>query len=179
MKRELAKIVFQIQQWTPSERRYPISLLCDEAHLYLPAKQLADASEIRALTHFERIAKEGRKYGVSLTIISQRPSELNTTIMSQCNNVIALRLSNQSDKNAVSNLLPENLGGIKEVLPTLGVGEGIVVGDACLLPSRIKIEQPVYKPKSNSLKFWSIWKDGQVNQKLNQSVKNLQRQTLE
>lgn len=175
----VAKIVFQIQQWTPSESRFPISLLCDEAHLYLPSKQLANASEIRALSHFERIAKEGRKYGVSLTIISQRPAELNTTIMSQCNNVIALRLSNQSDKNVVSNLLPENLGGIKEILPTLGIGECIVVGDACLLPSRIKIEQPEYKPKSNSLKFWSIWKDGEVNQNLNQSVINLQRQTFE
>jgi uncharacterized protein len=175
----VAKTVFQIQQWTPSERRFPISLLCDEAHLYLPSKQLADASEIRALTHFERIAKEGRKYGVSLTIISQRPSELNTTIMSQCNNVIALRLSNQSDKNAVCNLLPENLGGIKEVLPTLGIGEGIVVGDSCLLPSRIKIEKPTFKPKSNSLKFWTVWKEGQPNQNLNQSVINFRRQTLE
>ncbi|WP_413377207.1 ATP-binding protein [Alkalihalobacillus sp. 1P02AB] len=175
----VARIVFQIQQWTPSERRYPISLICDEAHLYLPAKQLANASEVRALEHFERIAKEGRKYGVSLTIISQRPSELNTTIMSQCNNVIALRLANQSDKNAVSNLLPENLGGIKEVLPILGVGEGIVVGDSCILPFRIKIEQPVFKPKSNSLKFWSVWKQGQEDQKLKQSVINLQRQTLE
>ncbi|MFB4158963.1 ATP-binding protein [Geomicrobium sp. JSM 1781026] len=175
----VAKIVFQVQQWTPSEKRYPISLLCDEAHLYLPAKQLADASETRALTHFERIAKEGRKYGVSLTIISQRPSELNTTIMSQCNNVIALRLSNQSDKNAVSNLLPENLGGIREVLPTLGVGEGIVVGDACLLPFRIKIDQPTHKPKSNSLNFWTTWKDAQIETDLQQSVKNLQKQTLE
>jgi DNA helicase HerA-like ATPase len=178
----VAKLVFQIQQWTLSENRHPISLLCDEAHLYLPSKQVADAAALRALAHFERIAKEGRKYGVSLTIISQRPSELNTTIMSQCNNVVAHRLANQADKNAVSNLLPENLGSIKDILPTLGVGEGIVVGDACLLPSRIKVSEPQYKPESNSLKFWTIWKNednDNAEQDLNKSVSNFQCQTLE
>ncbi|MEC5188803.1 hypothetical protein GGQ77_002573 [Geobacillus thermodenitrificans] len=175
----IAKLVFQVQQWTVPNERYPIALVCDEAHLYLPSKQLANAAEIRALSHFERIAKEGRKYGVSLTIVSQRPSELNTTIMSQCNNVISLRLANQADKVAVCNLLPENLGGIKDVLPTLGVGEGIVVGDSCLLPTRIKIQEPEFKPVSKSLKFWTIWKEGtHIQQDLSKSVDNLRKQIL-
>lgn len=133
-----------------SSLRHPIALVCDEAHLYLPNRLAADAAEARALAHFERIAKEGRKYGVSLLIISQRPSELNTTVMSQCNNVVALRLSNQSDKSAVANLLPENLGGIQDQLPTLGGGDEIVVGDSCLLPSRIKIQKPEYQPNSGT-----------------------------
>ncbi|EES73129.1 hypothetical protein POTG_02229 [Paenibacillus sp. oral taxon 786 str. D14] len=173
----VARLIFQVQQWSDSTNRHPIALVCDEAHLYLPNRMAADAAEARALTHFERIAKEGRKYGVSLLIISQRPSELNTTVMSQCNNVVALRLSNQSDKSAVSNLLPENLGGIQDQLPTLGVGEAIVVGDACLLPSRIKIQKPEYEPNSGSVKFWDEWSDAKNKQNLFSAVQNLRRQS--
>lgn len=174
----VAKIIFQVQQWSTKEDRHPIALVCDEAHLYLPSRNNADASSARALTHFERIAKEGRKYGVSLLIISQRPSELNTTIMSQCNNVISLRLSNQADKTAVCNLLPENLGGIQDFLPTLGIGEAVVVGDSCLLPSRIKIKEPTFQPNSNSVRFWNEWNEGNNQQNLNSAVRNLRRQTI-
>jgi uncharacterized protein len=174
----VAKIIFQVQQWTTKDERHPIALVCDEAHLYLPSRQNADASETRALSHFERIAKEGRKYGVSLLIVSQRPSELNTTIMSQCNNVISLRLSNQADKIAVCNLLPENLGGIQDFLPTLGIGEAVVVGDSCLLPSRIKIKEPNFQPNSNSVRFWNEWNGGANQQNLYNSVRNLRRQTI-
>lgn len=173
----VARLVFQVQQWSDSSSRHPIAIVCDEAHLYLPNRLAADAAEARALAHFERIAKEGRKYGVSLLIISQRPSELNTTVMSQCNNVVALRLSNQSDKSAVSNLLPENLGGIQDQLPSLGVGEAIVVGDSCLLPSRIKIQEPEYQPNSGSVKFWDEWSDAKNDQNLSLAVKNLRRQS--
>lgn len=174
----VAKVIFQVQQWSVASERHPIALVCDEAHLYLPSRQTADASEARALAHFERIAKEGRKYGVSLLIISQRPSELNTTIMSQCNNVVSLRLSNQADKNAVCNLLPENLGGIQDILPTLGIGEAVVVGDSCLLPSRIKVKEPTYKPSSGSVKFWCEWSDGENEQNLTKAITNLRRQTI-
>jgi DNA helicase HerA-like ATPase len=174
----VAKLIFQVQQWSVPNERHPIALICDEAHLYLPSRQSADASESRALAHFERIAKEGRKYGVSLLIISQRPSELNTTIMSQCNNVISLRLSNQADKNAVCNLLPENLGGIQDMLPSLGLGEAIIVGDSSMLPSRIKIKEPVYKPNSGSVKFWYEWSNGTGDQNLGNAVSNLRKQTI-
>ncbi|PZE21712.1 ATP-binding protein [Paenibacillus xerothermodurans] len=173
----VAKLVLQVQQWSHAENRYPISLVCDEAHLYLPNRHSAGAAELRALAHFERIAKEGRKYGVNLLIISQRPSELSTTVLSQCNNVVALRLSNQSDKLAVSNLLPENLGGIQEILPTLGVGEAVIVGDACLLPSRIKIDEPEYKPSSGSVQFWDIWAEPNAKQDLTGAVRNMWRQS--
>ncbi|MFG0215291.1 ATP-binding protein [Brevibacillus porteri] len=173
----VARLIFQVQQWSISNKRHPIALVCDEAHLYLPARDAADASEGRALTHFERIAKEGRKYGVSLVIISQRPSELNKTIISQCNNIVALRLSNQADKSAVTSLLPENLGGIQEILPTLGVGEAVVVGDACLLPSRIKVKEPKYQPNSGSVKFWSKWQETLNEQELIKAISNLRRQT--
>jgi len=173
----VARLVFHVQQWARAEGRHPIALVCDEAHLYLPARQAADAAEARALAHFERIAKEGRKYGLGLLIISQRPAELNVTIMSQCNNVVALRLANQADKTAVANLLPENLGGLLEILPTLGVGEAVVVGDACILPSRIRISEPLHKPSSETVKFWTRWSAEASVQDLEQAVLSYRRQT--
>lgn len=98
--------------------------------------------------------------------------------MSKCNNVISLRLSNQADKNAVCNLLPENLGGIQDMLPSLGIGEAIVVVDSCLLPSRFKIKEPTYYPKSGSVKFWHEWSDGQGIQNLEGAISNLRKQTI-
>jgi len=153
----VARIIYQIQFWTNSENRHPLALICDEAHLYLPEKTGKNPVETRAIESFERIAKEGRKYGVSLVIISQRPSDVSTTILSQCNNVIALRLTNGTDRMTVSKLMPESLESLLEVLPIMDVGEGIVVGDAVLLPSRIKINEPMEKPLSATIDFWTEW----------------------
>lgn len=175
----VVRLVFQVQQWAAAPTRQPIALVCDEAHLYLPHRHAADASQARALAHFERIAKEGRKYGVSLLIVSQRPSELNATLLSQCGNVIAFRLTNPSDRAAVANWLPEHLGGIPDMLPTFDTGEAVVVGDACLLPGRIKVREPAHRPVSASLKFWDVWREGGDRQNLSTAVRNLRMQTLE
>lgn len=171
-----ARLIFQVQQWSEDGDRHPIALVCDEAHLYLPARSAADAAELRALAHFERIAKEGRKYGVSLVPVSQRPSELNAAVMSQCHNIVALRLSNQEDKGVVARLLPEHLGGIQDLLPALGVGEAIVVGDACLLPSRIRVREPAYRPRSGTIRFWEEWSRADAKRNLSQAVRNMRRQ---
>ena len=137
----VGRIIFSIQQWVEKEKRHPIALFCDEAHLYLPEK--TDSSiEAAGLQNFERIAKEGRKYGVSLVVISQRPAEVNRTILSQSNNFIAMRLTNAEDQSVIKRLLPDSLGGFSELLPVLDVGEALVVGDASLLPSRIRIKMP-------------------------------------
>jgi DNA helicase HerA-like ATPase len=138
----VARLVFQIQFWMdPGEdgiSRHPIALVCDEAHLYLPSKrEEMNSLQKRALNNFERIAKEGRKHGVGILLISQRPSDVSTTILSQCNNIISLRLTNKIDQGVVRKLLPESLEGIMEVLPALDIGEAVVVGDSVLLPTRI------------------------------------------
>ena len=105
-------------------------IVCDEAHLYLPSSAASTGpARKRALENFERIAK-GRKYGVGLMVVSQRPSDVSTTILSQCSNIISLRLANKTDQSVVKQLLPESLEGLMEVLPTLDVGEAVVVGDA-------------------------------------------------
>lgn len=152
----IARVVFSVQQWSQVGERHPIAIFCDEAHLYIPAhteKSIDDAS----LVTFERISKEGRKYGVGLVVISQRPSEVNRTVLSQSNNFIAMRLTNADDQAVVKRLLPDSLGDYAEMLPILDIGEALIVGDASLLPSRIRIAPPKLKPRSATIDFWDEW----------------------
>jgi DNA helicase HerA-like ATPase len=97
----VARLIYQIQFWTDHAKRRPLAFICDEAYLYLPKKEGQNPVELRAIEAFEKIAKEGRKYGVALMIVSQRPSDVSETVLSQCNNVIALRLTNSSDQATV------------------------------------------------------------------------------
>ena len=173
----LARIVFSIQQWSTNENRHPIALLCDEAHLYVQQATNLDAVAELGLKSFERIAKEGRKYGVGLVIISQRPSEVNRTVLSQCNNFISLRLTNVDDQNVVKRLLPDNLGNIADNLSLLDIAEAIVVGDSTLLPSRVKIDEPSIKPSSQTVPFWTIWADDSISQDLSEAINNMIKQS--
>ena len=118
------------------------------------------AVENKSLEIFEKISKEGRKYGVSLVIVSQRPAELNPTIISQCNNIISLKITNDRDKSAVATMLTDSLVGLVETLPNLDVGEGIVIGDSIKLPTKIILDKPKEEPKSSTIDFWDRWIDG-------------------
>lgn len=173
----LARIVFSIQQWSTTENRHPIALLCDEAHLYVQQATTLDAVAELGLHSFERIAKEGRKYGLGLVIISQRPSEVNRTVLSQCNNFISLRLTNVDDQNVIKRLLPDNLGNIADNLSLLDIAEAIIVGDSTLLPSRVKIDEPSIKPSSQTIPFWSIWSDVNISQNLSEAIGNMIKQS--
>lgn len=153
----LARLLYDIQFWMNANSRTPITLLCDEAHLYLPVKDDADSVQRQALWSFERIAKEGRKYGFSLLVVSQRPSDVSRTILSQCNNFLALRLTNDSDQNVIKRLMPDSLAGLTAMLPLLDTGEALLLGDAVLLPTRIKLDQPQVKPDSATRDFWKEW----------------------
>jgi len=153
----LARLLYDVQFWMNSDARTPVTLLCDEAHLYLPVKDDADSVQRQALYSFERIAKEGRKYGFSLLVVSQRPSDVSRTILSQCNNFLALRLTNESDQNVIKRLMPDSLTGLTAMLPLLDVGEALLLGDAVLLPSRIKLDKPAIKPDSATRDFWKEW----------------------
>lgn len=172
----LARIIFSVQQWTAKESQHPICLLCDEAHLYIPERSNQDTASELSLKSFERIAKEGRKYGVSLVVISQRPAEVNRTVLSQCNNFISLRLSNAEDQTVIKRLLPDNLAGLTEVLPILDIGEALVVGDASLLPTRILISEPTIKPDSATIKFWKEWSNKNARQDIANAVIGLRKQ---
>lgn len=155
----LAQILFSTSLWTKSDKRHPIAIMCDEAHLYIPERMQADSSDAVAVEIFERIAKEGRKYGIGLVVISQRPSEVNRTVLSQCNNVVAMRLTNSDDQSVIKRLLPDSLGSFGDLLPVLDIGEALVVGDASLLPTRIRIAEPKMKPDSQTVAFWDRWNE--------------------
>lgn len=172
----VGRIVFSIQQWTEKEKRHPIVLFCDEAHLYLPEKTNSSV-EATGLQNFERIAKEGRKYGVGLVVISQRPAEVNRTILSQSNNFIAMRLTNAEDQAVIKKLLPDSLGSFSDLLPVLDVGEALVVGDASLLPSRIKIKKPSMKPNSATIDFWDEWQSLSNEDVIADAIEALRKQT--
>ena len=175
----VAKLVFSIQQWTPTENRHPIALFCDEAHLYIPERQSSSGGEAFAVEIFERIAKEGRKYGVGLVVISQRPSDVNRTVLSQCNNLVAMRLTNGDDQGVVRRLLPDSLGGFSDLLPVLDTGEALVVGDASLLPTRVRVEQPENKPNSGTVAFWDKWGEDKKVAKIPDSVANWRKQAIQ
>lgn len=153
----LARLLYDIQFWMDSEKRTPVTLLCDEAHLYLPVKDDADAVQKQALAAFERIAKEGRKYGFSLLVVSQRPSDVSKTILSQCNNFLSLRLTNEADQSVIKKLMPDALSGLTSILPLLDTGEALMLGDAIILPSRIKLDVPTIAPDSATRDFWKDW----------------------
>lgn len=155
----LARLLYNIQFWMEPSMRTPFTLICDEAHLYLPIKDEADAVQKQALYNFERIAKEGRKYGVSILAVSQRPADVSKTILSQCNNFVVLRLTNEKDKSVIKNLLPDSLKSTIEFLPLLDVGEALVVGDAILLPSKVLLDKPAeeHQPVSATKNFWDEW----------------------
>lgn len=174
----VARLAFSLQQWTPADIRHPVALLCDEAHLYIPNRSDADASDDISISIFERIAKEGRKYGVSLVVISQRPSEVNKTMLSQCSNFISMRLTNADDQAVIKKLLPDSLGGFSDILPTLDTGEALIVGDASLLPSRIRVDEPVIKPNSGTVEFWSKWQGPVEPARIPNAIENWRKQSV-
>ncbi|WP_235891830.1 ATP-binding protein [Klebsiella spallanzanii] len=175
----VARLAFSLQQWTPSDSRHPVALLCDEAHLYIPQRNDASAADDISIDVFERIAKEGRKYGVSLVVISQRPSEVNKTMLSQCSNFVSMRLTNSDDQSVVRKLLPESLGGFSDILPTLDTGEALVVGDASLLPSRVRIDEPLHKPNSGTVDFWDEWQNNATAGRISQAINNWRKQGIQ
>ena len=144
---------------TPTERinnDTPFLLVYEEAHKYVPNSDLA---KYRASKEsIERIAKEGRKYGITLLLASQRPSEISETIFSQCNNFITMRLTNPNDQNYVKRLLPDTMGQLIDKMPTLKSGECLLIGDAVVLPSIVKIDECNPKPSSNDIPYLELWK---------------------
>jgi len=146
-----SKIKHQIDE----QNDIPFMIVCEEAHNYIP--KTGGAEYKASKKSIERIAKEGRKYGLSLMVVSQRPSEVSETIFSQCNNFISLRLTNVNDQSYVKALMPENSNAIADILPNLGSGECLIVGDAALIPSVVKLDMPDPQPKSQSVKFQDEW----------------------
>jgi len=135
----------------------PILLVYEEAHKYVPNSDLVKYRSSKK--SIERIAKEGRKYGVTLLLASQRPSEISETIFSQCNNFIAMRLTNPVDQGYVKKLLPDTLGTLIDTMPSLKQGEALLVGESIILPSIVQIDRCTNEPSSNDIPYWELWKE--------------------
>lgn len=150
------RCLFDFAYWYKrvNKKSYPIAVFCDEAHIYLNDRDhTATPTRIAA----ERIAKEGRKYGISLTVISQRPREVSATILSQCNTFLCLRITNPDDQSYVKSLLPDSVKGITNMFSTLRRGECILLGDAVMMPTRIRVHPPDPKPSSDDTSFYNEW----------------------
>ncbi|WP_183562515.1 ATP-binding protein [Mucilaginibacter sp. SP1R1] len=135
----------------------PILLVYEEAHKYVPNSELMKYRSSKK--SIERIAKEGRKYGVTLLLASQRPSEISETIFSQCNNFIAMRLTNPVDQGYVKKLLPDTLGSLVDQMTSFKQGEALIVGESIILPSIIQIDRCDKQPSSNDIPYWQLWKE--------------------
>lgn len=175
----VARLIMQIQFWMEPAHRHPVALVCDEAHLYLPVHEDINPAQKRSLETFERIAKEGRKYGIGLLVVSQRPSDVSATVLCQCNNIIALRLTNATDLAVVKKLAPDNLEPLMASLPVLDVGEAIMLGDAVLLPTRIKLDPPSEdnRPLGGTVDFWSKWSQTETVPNIRRAVENFCKQS--
>jgi len=155
---QIARLSFEFNYWNPRRHEFPILLVCEEAHQYIPR----DTEQQHAATRreVERIAKEGRKYGVGLCVVSQRPLELSETVLAQCSNFICLRITNPDDQAYVRRLMPEGEQDLTEMLASLRRGEALAVGEALPLPTRIQIYLPDPPPASQDAPINEAWQDG-------------------
>jgi len=155
----IARTLFSLKVWqTVAEREVsPVVLVCEEAHRYVPNS--GEAQYGAAQSAIRRIAKEGRKYGIGLFLVSQRPSEVESTVLSQCNSWIVLRITNEADREHVRGVLPDSMAGMTKMLSGLRRQEAIFVGQAAMLPSRIMIRDLAddQLPKSNDIDFDKGW----------------------
>ena len=155
---QIGRLAFEFNYWNPEYREFPILLMCEEAHTYIPRESESQFSGSRK--SMERIAKEGRKYGVGISVISQRPHEVSETVLAQCGTFICLRITNPNDQSYVRSLVPESEGDLVSVLAGLGRGEALVLGEAVPLPTRLQFEKPNPMPNSDDVDFYAMWTTG-------------------
>jgi DNA helicase HerA-like ATPase len=154
----LSRLVFDYAIWSRSEIQRPILLVCEEAHRYVPADKTSSGQAVRKI--LERIAKEGRKYGVSLGLITQRPSDLAEGVLSQCGTIVAMRLNNDRDQAFVKSAMPEGSRGFLDVIPALRNRECIVCGEGVSIPIRVAFDdlERDRRPASSDPAFSELWR---------------------
>ena len=154
----LSRLVFDYAIWSRNEVPRPVLLVCEEAHRYIPADKTGSGQSVRKI--LERIAKEGRKYGVSLGLITQRPSDLAEGVLSQCGTIIAMRLNNERDQAFVKSAMPEGARGFLDVIPALRNRECIVCGEGVSIPIRVAFDdlERDRRPASSDPLFSELWR---------------------
>ena len=174
----ISRLIFDVcfnYKFTKREiEEVPFLIVLEEAHNYIPQSEGAKYTSVKK--SIERIAKEGRKYGLSLMIVSQRPSEISETIFSQCNNFIAMRLTNPSDQQYVKRLMPDNISAITDTLPVLERQEALIIGDSIPIPTIVRINDLVDKPNSNDIDFRTEWKKDWVKIAFDKLIKRIKKE---
>lgn len=174
----VCRTIFATGVWAPDPRIAPVLLVCEEAHRYVPRDESTGFVPTRKA--IAAIAKEGRKYGISLGLITQRPSEISESILSQCGTIFALRMSNDKDQTFIKHAMPEGSDGFLKVLPTLRTQECVVLGEGVEMPMRLKLDDlpPDRRPRSDTADFATAWKLGEDNpSELIKTVENWRRQS--
>jgi DNA helicase HerA-like ATPase len=153
----LSRLVFDYAIWSRDEETQPILLVCEEAHRYVPNERVASNSS--AAKVLSRIAKEGRKYGVSLGLITQRPSDLAEGVLSQCGTIISMRLNNERDQAFVRAAMPEGARGFLDAIPALRNRECIICGEGVSIPVRLSFDdlEEARRPASADPSFSELW----------------------
>lgn len=155
---QVGRLAFEFNYWNPRAREFPLLLVCEEAHAYIPRS--GDSQYEGTRRSMERIAKEGRKYGVGLAVVSQRPHELSETVLAQCGSFICLRVTNPDDQQYIRDLVPDAEAGLVNILAGLGRGEAMALGESTPLPTRFQFHLPNPQPNSNDVDFYGMWKEG-------------------
>ncbi len=153
----LCRLVFEFALWSERDKAPPVLLVCEEAHRYVPRDDLAAFAPTKR--SISRIAKEGRKYGLGLCLVTQRPAELSISSLSQCNTIFALRLGNEDDLTFVRHAIPDSARWLTDAMPALNTGEAVVIGDGVPVPMHIRFDElaPQHRPASTTPTFSAAW----------------------
>jgi DNA helicase HerA-like ATPase len=171
---QIGRLAYEFNFWNPLCREFPIFLICEEAHEYIPREDIPRYREARR--SMERISKNGRKYGVGLCIVSQRPHDVSETVLAQCSSYICLRLSNPDDQEYVRSMVPEAARGTFAALTSLSKGEAVALGEAVPMPVRFKVDLPNPPPNSTDVDYAGKWRNGGQEISVERLVSNWHRQ---
>ena len=171
---QVGRLAYEFNFWNPLCREFPIFLICEEAHEYIPREGLAKFDEARRA--MERIAKNGRKYGVGLCVVSQRPADVSETVLAQCSSYICLRISNPDDQEYVRSMVPDAAKGTFSALTSLSKGEVVALGEAVPMPVRFQMNLPDPPPNSIDIDYAGKWRHGGEEMDVAQIVNNWHKQ---
>lgn len=153
----ISRICFEYKVWDKKVDKVPLYLIFEESQNYIP-KEKSNLTKF-SINAISKIAKEGRKYGISQLIISQRPSDLCDSIVSQCSNFFVLRVTNPNDQNFIKNVMPDHLASLTNMIPFFENGECLVAGECVRIPSKVVIDEPKPQPNSNDVNFSKVWRE--------------------
>jgi uncharacterized protein DUF87/helicase HerA-like protein len=171
---QIGRLTYEFNFWNPRCREFPLFLICEEAHEYIPREDIPRFREARR--SMERISKNGRKYGVGLCVVSQRPHDVSETVLAQCSSYICLRISNPEDQEYVRSMVPDAARGTFAALTSLSKGEAVALGEAVPMPVRFKIDLPNPPPNSTDIDYGAKWRGDSLDIDVEKVVSNWHKQ---